>query len=71
MATGESGVGCVCGEDEVEALRVGGAAAEAVAGALVDGRVAVHRGWGVTGWVGRGMLRGLDVSTFAGLGSLS
>jgi hypothetical protein len=29
-------IGCVGGEDEVEALRVGGAAAEAVVGALVD-----------------------------------
>ena len=31
------GVGGVGGEDEMEALRVGGAAAEAVVGALVDG----------------------------------
>ncbi len=43
------GIGDVCGEDEVEPLRVGGAAAEAVAGSLVDGGVAVHRGWGVAG----------------------
>jgi hypothetical protein len=32
------GVGDVGGEDEVEALRIGGAAAETVVGALVDGR---------------------------------
>ena len=43
------GVGCVGGEGEVQALGVGGAAAEAVAGSLVDGGVAVHRGWGVAG----------------------
>ncbi len=36
---GDLGVGGVGGEDEVEALRVGGAAAEAVAGSLVDGGV--------------------------------
>ncbi len=49
----DGGVGAgVGGEDEVEALRVCGAAAEAVAGALVEGGVAVHGGWGVPGCVG-------------------
>src|ERR1700679_1088612 len=39
----DGGVGAgVGGEDEVETLRVGGAAAEAVAGALVEGWVAIH-----------------------------
>ncbi len=47
------GVGGVGGEDEVEALRVGGAAAEAVVGALVDGG-GVHGGGGVAGGVGYG-----------------
>ena len=41
----------VGGEGEVEALRVGGTAAEAMAGALIDGGVAIHGGWGVTGCV--------------------
>jgi hypothetical protein len=45
------GVGCVGGEGEVEALGVGGAASEAVIGALVDGG-GVHRGGGVAGGVG-------------------
>jgi hypothetical protein len=45
------GVGCVGGEGEVESLGVGGAAAEAVIGALVDGG-AVHRSGGVAGGVG-------------------
>ena len=35
---GDLGVGCVSGEDEMQALWVGGAAAEAMAGALVDVR---------------------------------
>jgi hypothetical protein len=48
------GVGGVGYEGEVEALRVGGAAAEAVVGALVDGGDVVHRGWGVAGIVGHG-----------------
>ena len=42
---GVSGVAGVDGEDEVEALGVGGAAAEAVAGALVDGAVRDFFGW--------------------------
>jgi hypothetical protein len=45
------GVGCVGGEGEVETLGVGGAAAETVVGALVNGGC-VHRGWGVAGGVG-------------------
>jgi len=45
------GVRGIGGEDEVEALGVGGAAAEAVIGALVDGG-SVHRGRGVSGGVG-------------------
>ena len=46
------GVRGVGGEGEVKALRVGGAAAEAVIGTLVDGGVAVHGGGGVAGVVG-------------------
>jgi hypothetical protein len=45
------GGGCVGGEGEVEALGVGGAAAEAMVGAFVDGG-GVHRGGGVAGGVG-------------------
>lgn len=45
------GVRGVGGEDEVKALGIGGAAAEAVVGALVDGG-GVHRSWGVAGGVG-------------------
>ena len=40
----------------MEALRVGGAAAEAVVGALVDRGIAVHRGGGVAGGIGRGLV---------------
>jgi hypothetical protein len=46
------GVGRVGGEDEVEALRVGGAAAEAVVGALVDGGGGGEGVGGVAGCVG-------------------
>jgi hypothetical protein len=35
-------IGRIGGEDEVQSLRVGGTAAEAVAGSLVDGEVCVH-----------------------------
>ena len=45
------GVRSIGGEGEVKALRIGGAAAEAVIGALVDGG-SVHGGWGVAGGVG-------------------
>ena len=46
--------GGVGGEDKLEALRIGGTAAEAMAGALVDGRVDVHGGWRVACSVGEG-----------------
>ena len=62
---GWSGFDGVGGEDEVEALGIGGAAAEAVAGALVDGG-GVHRGGSVAGCVGGGHGSGLDVSTECG-----
>ncbi len=42
-------VRCVGGENEVQALRVGRTAAEAVAGSFVDGGITVHRDRGVTG----------------------
>jgi hypothetical protein len=48
---GEFGIG-VDSEGEVEALWVGGTTAEAMAGALVDGRIAVHGGRGVAICVG-------------------
>jgi hypothetical protein len=47
------GIGCVGGEDEVKTLGIGGTAAEAVVGALVDGAV-VHGGGSVAGGVGGG-----------------
>ena len=59
------GVRCIGGEGEVETLGIGGAAAEAVVGALIDGG-GVHRGWGVAGGVGCGHGSGLDVSTEQG-----
>ena len=49
------GVGGVGGEDEMEALWVGGAAAEAVVGALVDGGSGLERGSVVAGFVGHGV----------------
>jgi hypothetical protein len=47
------GVRCVGGEDEVKALGIGGTAAEAVVGALVDGG-GIHGSGGVAGCVGCG-----------------
>lgn len=40
---GDAGVRCVDGEVEVESLRVGRAAAEAVVGALIEGGSGLHR----------------------------
>jgi hypothetical protein len=40
----------------VQTLRVRGTAAEAVAGSLVDGGIAVHGDGSVTAWVGWGHL---------------
>ena len=51
---GVCGVACIGGEDEVQALGVRRAAAEAVIGPLIDGGVTVHGGRGVAGCVGRG-----------------
>ena len=48
------GVAGVGGEGEVEALGIGGAAAEAVAGALVDGGVTGQGVRNVAGCVGGG-----------------
>jgi len=56
------GIGGVGGEDEVETLGIGRAAAEAVVGALVN-CAGVHRGWRVAGGVGCGHGSGWDVST--------
>ena len=53
VAGGGDGFGVygVCGEGEVEALWVSGAAAEAVVGTLVDGGVAIHGDGIVSGLV--------------------
>ena len=46
------GVGSVGGKDEVESLWIGGSAAEAVAGSLVDGWITVHRDGSMAGCIG-------------------
>jgi hypothetical protein len=64
----DRGVGArVGGEDEVEALRIGGAAAETIARAFIDRWVSVHVGRGVASciWWGYG-LHGLHGSTSGG-----